>query len=118
MTDEELEHVLNEALILFRYTHAKDMFEEFYKRYFAKRLLLNRSASSDAEQSMLLKLKEECGPGFTQKLETMLKDVSLSEEMMKAYAAQQDKAATEGHGDPFELYINVLTQAHWPSTLR
>lgn len=49
------------------------MFEEFYKRYFAKRLLLNRSASSDAEQSMLLKLKEECGAGFTTKLETMLK---------------------------------------------
>lgn len=49
------------------------MFEEFYKRHFAKRLLLNRSASSDAEQSMLLKLKDECGAAFTLKLETMLK---------------------------------------------
>jgi cullin 4 len=34
------------------------MFEAFYKRDFAKRLLLNKSASSDAEKTMLLKLKE------------------------------------------------------------
>ncbi|UZJ54306.1 hypothetical protein CBS101457_003626 [Exobasidium rhododendri] len=115
MSDSELEHVLNEALILFRYTHAKDMFEEFYKRLFAKRLLLNRSASSDAEQSMLLKLKEECGPGFTQKLETMLTDISLSDEMMKAFTALQEKATLEGKGDDFELSVNVLTQAHWPT---
>lgn len=91
------------------------MFEEFYKRLFAKRLLLNRSASSDAEQSMLLKLKEECGPAFTQKLETMLTDISISDEMMKAYTTQQAKAALEGNGDAFELSVNVLTQAHWPT---
>ncbi|MCO5612177.1 hypothetical protein L7F22_066439 [Adiantum nelumboides] len=123
MSDDELEHVLDEALILFRYTHAKDMFEEFYKRYFAKRLLLNRSASSDAEQSMLLKLKEECGAAFTQKLETMLKDVSLSDDMMKAYDGQLAKeqaavtaaAAAEDGGEAFDLHVNVLTQAHWPT---
>lgn len=97
MTDAELETALSNALVLFRFTkgacvcadassnslfahlrsfHAatdKDMFEEFYTRQFAKRLLLNKSASSDAEMSMLLKLKEECGPDFTRKLETMLK---------------------------------------------
>ena len=34
----------------------------FSKKDFAKRLLLNKSASSDAEKSMLLKLKEgRCG---------------------------------------------------------
>lgn len=118
MSDEELEKCLDEALALFRYTHAKDMFEEFYKRHFAKRLLLNRSASSDAEQSMLLKLKEECGAGFTQGLETMLKDITLSDEMMKGYATQQDKlkADTQGEGgDDFDLNVNVLTQAHWPT---
>lgn len=39
----------------------KDMFEAFYKRDLAKRLLLNKSASFDAERSMLTKLKDgEC----------------------------------------------------------
>ncbi|CAD6885239.1 unnamed protein product [Tilletia controversa] len=115
MTDAELEHVLNEALVLFRYVSDKDMFEEVYKRHFAKRLLLNQSASSDAEQSMLIRLKEECGPGFTQQLETMLKDIALSTEIMQAYTVVQDKARADGGGDPFDLHVFVLTQAHWPT---
>lgn len=36
---------------------AKDLFEAFYTRMFAKRLLLNKSASSDLEKIMLLKLQ-------------------------------------------------------------
>lgn len=35
----------------------KDVFEAFYKRDLAKRLLLGKSASIDAEKSMLSKLK-------------------------------------------------------------
>lgn len=113
MTDQELETVLHQALVLFRYTKSKDMFEEFYKRHFAKRLLLNKSASSDAEQSMLLKLREECGPAFTQKLETMLKDISLSEDIMKSF-----ELSSESKNSPidFDLSVNVLTLAHWPAT--
>ena len=34
------------------------MFEAFYKKDLAKRLLLGKSASFDAEKSMLLKLKQ------------------------------------------------------------
>lgn len=118
MTDQELEHNLDEALILFRYTHAKDMFEEFYKRHFAKRLLLNRSASSDAERSMLLKLKEECGPEFTAKLETMIKDVDVSKDLMDEYerfATKQRKDEGGSLSDDFDLSVSVLTQAHWPT---
>jgi cullin-4 len=58
MSDEELDRVFNSVLRLFRYCQGKDIFEAFYKKDFAKRLLLNKSASSDAEKSMLLKLKE------------------------------------------------------------
>ncbi|SJX65621.1 related to cullin 4A [Sporisorium reilianum f. sp. reilianum] len=117
MTDQELEHMLDQALILFRYTHAKDMFEEFYKRHFAKRLLLNRSASSDAERSMLLKLKEECGPEFTAKLETMIKDVDLSKDLMDEYDRFAAKQRKDEHAplDKFDLSVSVLTQAHWPT---
>ncbi|KAJ9475483.1 putative Cell division control protein 53 (putative) [Pseudozyma hubeiensis] len=117
MTDQELEHNLDEALILFRYTHAKDMFEEFYKRHFAKRLLLNRSASSDAERSMLLKLKAECGPEFTAKLETMIKDVDVSKDLMDEYErfAVKQRKDEDSPMDDFDLSVSVLTQAHWPT---
>ena len=48
---------MDRVLILFRYIQGKDVFEAFYKRDLAKRLLLNKSASFDAEKSMLSKLK-------------------------------------------------------------
>ena len=49
------------------------MFEAFYKKDLAKRLLVGKSASVDSEKSMLSKLKAECGAGFTSKLEGMFK---------------------------------------------
>ena len=36
-------------------------------------------------QAMLSKLKEECGAGFTSKLEGMFKDMEVSKELLKAY---------------------------------
>lgn len=36
----------------------KDVFEAFYKKDLAKRLLLGKSASVDSEKSMLSKLKQ------------------------------------------------------------
>ena len=41
-----------------RPTAGKDIFEAFYKKDLAKRLLLGKSASFDVEKSMLLKLKQ------------------------------------------------------------
>jgi hypothetical protein len=38
------------------------VFEAFYKKDLAKRLLLGKSASIDAEKSMIGKLKAECVP--------------------------------------------------------
>ena len=63
----------------------KDVFEAFYKKDLAKRLLLGRSASTDAEKNMITKLKTECGSQFTNKLEGMFKDVDLSRELMMSF---------------------------------
>jgi len=57
-SEEELEKILDKLLILFRFIHGKDVFEAFYKKDLAKRLLVGKSASVDAEKSMLLKLKQ------------------------------------------------------------
>ncbi|GAA6057300.1 hypothetical protein JCM3770_001707 [Rhodotorula araucariae] len=112
LDDAALEGVLNDVLYLFRFTQGKDIFEAFYKRDLAKRLLLNKSASVDAERSMLLKLKDECGPGFTQKLEIMFKDMDLSADVMRAYSAS---AASASLADGFDLSVAVLSQGNWPT---
>ncbi|XP_054510662.1 cullin-4A isoform X3 [Agelaius phoeniceus] len=81
-TDEELERILDKIMIIFRFIHGKDVFEAFYKKDLAKRLLVGKSASVDAEKSMLSKLKHECGAAFTSKLEGMFKDMELSKDVM------------------------------------
>ena len=83
-------------------------------RLFAKRLLLNKSASSDMEKVMLVKLRAESGAAFTSKLETMAKDIDLSTDLMTAFKSH--RAATGDSGaDPFDLSVNVLTSGNWPS---
>lgn len=51
----------------------------------AKRLLLGKSASFDAEKSMISKLKSECGASFTNKLEGMFKDIDISKDIMISF---------------------------------
>lgn len=46
---------------------------------------MGKSASVDAEKSMLSKLKQECGGGFTSKLEGMFKDMELSKDINVAF---------------------------------
>lgn len=43
---------------LFLSVKGKDVFEAFYKKDLAKRLLLGKSASIDAEKSMISKVKD------------------------------------------------------------
>lgn len=55
--DVEIDKQLDQVLDLFRFVHGKAVFEAFYKRDLARRLLLGRSSSADAEKSMLTRLK-------------------------------------------------------------
>ena len=55
--DAHLEMVVSQVMPIFRYIHAKDIFETFYAKRLAKRLLLNRSVSYDAEINLLNKLR-------------------------------------------------------------
>ena len=70
---------------MFRYLTDKDVFERYYKGHLAKRLLLGRSVSDDAERGMLTKLKVECGVQFTQKLEGMFHDMQTSADTVQEY---------------------------------
>ena len=55
--DAYISKQLDQVLDLFRFVHGKAVFEAFYKRDLARRLLMGRSASADAEKSMLTRLK-------------------------------------------------------------
>jgi len=111
-SEDELERILNKILVLFRFIHGKDVFEAFYKKDLAKRLLVNKSASVDAEKSMLSKLKQECGAAFTSKLEGMFKDIELSQDMMTNF---RHYLASQKIVSPIDMSVSVLTMGYWPT---
>jgi cullin 3 len=55
--EDEVERTLDKVMMLFRFLQEKDVFEKYYKQHLAKRLLLARSVSDDAERNMIAKLK-------------------------------------------------------------
>lgn len=112
-TEEELERLLDKIMVLFRFIHGKDVFEAFYKKDLAKRLLVGKSASVDAEKSMLSKLKQECGGGFTSKLEGMFKDMELSKDINVAF--KQHLNVNTRNLAQIDMTVNILTMGYWPT---
>lgn len=119
-TEEELEQILDKIMVLFRFIHGKDVFEAFYKKDLAKRLLVGKSASVDAEKSMLSKLKQECGGGFTSKLEGMFKDMELSKDINIAFRQYVDANVNSKdlqlyYSIGIDLTVSILTMGYWPT---
>ncbi|KAJ0853610.1 putative cullin [Helianthus annuus] len=75
---EDVEVALDKVMMLVRYLKEKDEFEKYYKQHLATRLLSGISVSEDAERSLILKLKTECGYQFTSTLEGMFADMNTS----------------------------------------
>jgi len=57
LTEQEVETILDKAMVLFRFMQEKDVFERYYKQHLARRLLTNKSVSDDSEKNMISKLK-------------------------------------------------------------
>ena len=66
--------------------------------------------SDEAERSVLVKLKTECGYQFTSKLESMFTDIKTSRDTMQEYKARR-QASANGEDD-VELAVQVCIR--WP----
>eukprot|EP01112_Ceratiomyxa_fruticulosa_P022104 TRINITY_DN8006_c0_g2_i1.p1 TRINITY_DN8006_c0_g2~~TRINITY_DN8006_c0_g2_i1.p1 ORF type:complete len:753 (-),score=129.64 TRINITY_DN8006_c0_g2_i1:148-2406(-) len=113
MSEEDLEKLFDRLMVLFRYIQGKDVFEAFYKKDLAKRLLLNKSSSIDAEKSVVARIKTECGSTFTSKLEGMFKDMDLTKDIMANFSIWRSQNENEVGGN-IELNVSVLTTGYWP----
>ncbi|KAI9701851.1 MAG: Cullin-3 [Candelina mexicana] len=112
-TENEVDAVLEKAITLLRYVQDKDMFERYYKKHLCRRLLMGKSLSTEVEKQMISRMKMEVGTHFTQKLEGMFKDMTVSEDLSTNF---KNHVARLGDPDPrrVELGINVLTSTVWP----
>ncbi|CAN6274446.1 unnamed protein product [Urochloa humidicola] len=110
-TEEDVEVILDKVMMLFRYLQEKDVFEKYYKQHLAKRLLSGKTVSDDAERSMIVKLKTECGYQFTSKLEGMFTDMKTSQDTMQDFYAKK----SDELGDGPTLDVHILTTGSWPT---
>jgi hypothetical protein len=80
-TETEVDDRLAQSIIIFKYIDDKDVFQKFYSRNLARRLIHQLSHSMDSEEGMINRLKQACGYEFTNKLHRMFTDVSVSQDL-------------------------------------
>lgn len=57
MSESEIDDKLANSITIFKYIDDKDVFQKFYSRMLARRLIHQQSQSMDAEEAMINRLK-------------------------------------------------------------
>ncbi|KJP85823.1 hypothetical protein AK88_04530 [Plasmodium fragile] len=65
-------------LSLFKYLSDKEKFEKYFRTFMCKRLINDKNFNIVLDVKVFKTLKKECGPQFTKKIETILKDMKFS----------------------------------------
>jgi len=110
LSDSEIDKKLNAIVKLFICLHDRDVFIRFYTRYLSKRLLQETSVNSDAENSLISKLKIECGHSLISKISNMYQDKSLSETLQREFMSLSHKGSPDG----VSMNVQVLRSGCWP----
>lgn len=111
--EADLERILTQIMTVFKYIEDKDVFQKFYSRMLARRLVHSNSSSDDAETSMISKLKEACGFEYTNKLQRMFQDMQISKDLNKEFKEHLEGVEyTKGVDSTF----SILGTGFWPLT--
>ncbi|PHH74756.1 hypothetical protein CDD82_4796 [Ophiocordyceps australis] len=111
--EADLERTLSQIMVVFRYIEDKDVFQKYYSRMLARRLVHSNSSSDDAETSMISKLKEACGFEYTNKLQRMFQDMQISKDLNKEFG---DHLASIGSTSGIDSTYSILGTGFWPLT--
>lgn len=122
-------------MVVFKYIEDKDVFQKFYAKMLAKRLVHQNSASDDAEASMISKLKvrfgpvqsgqtcsnqpladllllllvqQACGFEYTSKLQRMFQDIGVSKDLNEQFKKHLSNS------EP----LDCRTQTHGPCSVQ
>ncbi|CCC13571.1 hypothetical protein SMACR_07196 [Sordaria macrospora] len=110
----ELENTLTQIMTVFKYIQDKDVFQKFYSRMLARRLVHSNSNSDDAETSMISKLKEACGFEYTNKLQRMFQDMQISKDLNTGF--KEHVASLNLEEKPLDSSYAILGTGFWPLT--
>ena len=110
--EAELESTLSQIMTVFKYIEDKDVFQKFYSRMLARRLVHSNSSSDDAETSMISKLKEACGFEYTNKLQRMFQDMQISKDLNEGFKQHARALDTK----VLDSQYSILGTGFWPLT--
>ncbi|CAD6501233.1 BgTH12-01486 [Blumeria graminis f. sp. triticale] len=114
--DSDIENSLSQIMTVFKYIEDKDVFQKFYSRMLARRLVHTNSSSDDAETSMISKLKEACGYEYTNKLQRMFQDLQISKDLNSGFKDFENKLldTAEINLKPVDATYSILGTGFWP----
>jgi len=112
--ESDLENTLTQIMTVFKYIEDKDVFQKFYSRMLARRLVHTNSSSDDAETSMISKLKEACGYEYTNKLQRMFQDMQISKDLNTGFKEFEGKLLEPGDDKPVDASYAILGTGFWP----
>lgn len=110
--ETELENTLAQIMTVFKYIEDRDVFQKFYSRMLARRLVHSNSSSDDAETSMISKLKDTCGFEYTNKLQRMFQDMQISKDLNTGFKEHLQGLGVKG----LDSSYSVLGTGFWPLT--
>lgn len=112
--ESDLETTLVQIMTVFKYIEDKDVFQKFYSRMLARRLVHTSSSSDDAETSMISKLKEACGYEYTNKLQRMFQDMQISKDLNTGFKEFEAGLTEAGTAKPVDASYSILGTGFWP----
>lgn len=107
--EQETLEILNGVMLVFKYLEDKDVFQTFYSKMLAKRLIHGSSSSDYLEGQMISKLKQNCGQEYTSKLARMFADIGLSKDIQTRFLDTSD-----GKNLSVDFSVLVLATGSWP----
>ncbi|KAK4264654.1 hypothetical protein QN277_025800 [Acacia crassicarpa] len=113
LSDEAIDEILEKVVYLLVYHRDKDLFAEFYRKRFSRRLLYDRSANEDHEKNFLGKLKHQFGANYTSKMEGMMADLAISKDYQRSFEEYLHENPLLKPG--IDLSVSVLTIGFWPT---
>jgi len=103
MDETELETSMKSLVEMIGYVQDKDRFQEYYRTYLQKRLLVGKSCL-EKEGFILGLLKNAFGNSFTQKMDGMIKDIESSKTFSEAFSSFTNQK---------HLDVRVFATNHW-----
>ncbi|ODV91472.1 hypothetical protein CANCADRAFT_71415 [Tortispora caseinolytica NRRL Y-17796] len=110
---EELSNIIETGLSMFKYLKDADLFQTYYQKHLAKRLL-NQRVLTEADELLILKLKDLQGVTYAHSMLKMCDDVLISEVNKADFEKYQ---ASNSMANGFSLSPLLLREPFWPTYL-